>query len=572
MKKKIVSTVLVLLLSVLSSYLATHNIVSLSSTTPTVWVHPLKMGDLQVCETFEIDLRVTDAVDLKRFDISLVYDQEVLECLEAREGSMLEDQDFKEPEIDNTFGKVALYSSTDHGANGNGTLATIRFKCIATGYTNIEPVVKYTNMKTDPNTDYGSYTVWKIYKEIPINEPYYKLCTDIFDYDKMNLFTINASNVVLDLNEKTIHGGGGYAVNVEDSSNVTIKNGVIKGFQYGVYILNCSHVNVSDVEISDSKNVAIGIEDSSGLHICDNTISNNKLEGLSLRNCSFSEVSGNVLSRNRLYGITMHRGSKNNTIRNNTISNNYPGGINIDNSKQNTIFSNNFINNTTIEGETIIVQHVKSDKSENFWDDGYPSGGNYWDDHIHQDVHDEVSGEKRTIPGPDGIGDRQYKIDEESKDYDKYPLMNPYGSNLRVFEETWETSRKIGICAIAVYTNSSITDFNFNKTLRKISFNVSDSTFCKVIVEKDLLEGAFNCSIDNVPRALILNWDETHIFINITYSKGNHNVEIMGQYVRPPLMEFPDINGDNEITIRDLFPIARNFGAKCLTCPQKPQD
>jgi len=69
----------------------------------------------------------------------------------------------------------------------------------------------------------------------------------------------------------------------------------------------------------------------------------------------------------------------------------------------NRIYHNDFVDNK---------KQVQSYSSSNVWDDGYPSGGNYWSDYNGYDSNH------------DGIGDTSYFIDENNTDH--YPLMVPY--------------------------------------------------------------------------------------------------------------------------------------------------
>jgi len=58
----------------------------------------------------------------------------------------------------------------------------------------------------------------------------------------------------------------------------------------------------------------------------------------------------------------------------------------------------------------------------NIWDNGYPSGGNYWSDYSGEDKY---SGLCQDQPGADGIGDTPYPIPETARD--KYPYMSENG-------------------------------------------------------------------------------------------------------------------------------------------------
>jgi hypothetical protein len=53
------------------------------------------------------------------------------------------------------------------------------------------------------------------------------------------------------------------------------------------------------------------------------------------------------------------------------------------------------------------------------WDDGYPSGGNYWSDYAGADA---FSGPDQDVPGSDNIGDTPYQI--STGESDRYPHMS----------------------------------------------------------------------------------------------------------------------------------------------------
>jgi len=77
----------------------------------------------------------------------------------------------------------------------------------------------------------------------------------------------------------------------------------------------------------------------------------------------------------------------------------------------NFIYHNRFINNT--------VQASADLNYANTWDDGYPSGGNYWSEYV--DV-DEKQGPYQNLTGNDGIWDNPYIINTNNTD--RYPFSS----------------------------------------------------------------------------------------------------------------------------------------------------
>jgi parallel beta-helix repeat protein len=185
----------------------------------------------------------------------------------------------------------------------------------------------------------------------------------------------------------------------------------------------------------------IRVEDVNRVYIFDNRIENcghtliNDCNVFEIRNCIFTNnwhsqtiylncaddgiISGNLICNNSGEGIHLDF-CENDTIIENTIRDNgghrwCEGGIFIRRKKPgaslNLFYHNNIINNSP--------RNAKDDVGKDIWDNGYPSGGNYWSDYTGQDNY---HGPNQDIPGEDGIGDTSYTISQENKD--EFPLMS----------------------------------------------------------------------------------------------------------------------------------------------------
>ena len=154
----------------------------------------------------------------------------------------------------------------------------------------------------------------------------------------------------------------------------------------------------------------ISIQNSNNNSITGNTIRDNGY-GINLQDSSDCVISGNILTNNTFGGIQLESSHRNNVTNNSIRENDW--GIRVITASDNIFYHNNIVNNTD---QTYIYE-----SPDNIWDDGYPSGGNYWSDYEGEDL---FSGPGQNVTGSDGIGDEPRDIDEYNQD--RYPLMMHY--------------------------------------------------------------------------------------------------------------------------------------------------
>jgi len=229
--------------------------------------------------------------------------------------------------------------------------------------------------------------------------------------------TVKASDVAIDsftlVGPETGNGGGtfSYGLQVIGNQHTTtaafISNCIFNGW---VIAISVDGGNGNKIINNTISNTNVGID------ICssDNIISGNNIQtrygGI---NVAGQYLSNNLIFRNKIsseVGIGVNWYNSNNQIFENSIRDcttgihlgAYPEGYGP--CSNNKIFHNNFIDNTN--------QTYLGPNSTNSWDNGYPSGGNYWSDYTGADSDG------------DGIGDTPHTIDSGNKD--NYPLMTPF--------------------------------------------------------------------------------------------------------------------------------------------------
>lgn len=278
----------------------------------------------------------------------------------------------------------------------------------------------------------------------------------IFTDNIYDSIVVERDNIVIDGTGYTLEGTGmGTGIDLTERNNVTIKNMEIEAFDYGIWLEDSSSNSVygnnittnqydyASIWLDNSLNnniygnnmtynhACIKLEYSSSNSIYGNHMTNN-VACIGLRHSSNNNISRNNMTNNMI-GTKLYFSSDNN-IYENDVKNNYYGIWLQASSNDNNIFRNNITENDNdislevssnnfIHHNNIVDNNVQvySYYSTNVWDDDYPSGGNYWSDHIGTD---NFTGPHQNVTGSDGIVDTPYVIDVDNQD--NYPLMNPW--------------------------------------------------------------------------------------------------------------------------------------------------
>jgi parallel beta-helix repeat protein len=191
-------------------------------------------------------------------------------------------------------------------------------------------------------------------------------------------------------------------------NNATANNGS------GINLYSSSNDSIAGNNVANNV-FGISLYSSSNESISGNTVANN-MHGIGLYlSSSNNSIAGNNITANSYKGIGLYYSSLNNSIVGNTVANNNIC-IELHSSSNNSIYHNNFINNLQ-QVRDYAWDFPSETPSINTWDDGYPSGGNYWSD------YEERYPGAMELDGS-GIWDTPYEIDDYNQD--NYPLMEPW--------------------------------------------------------------------------------------------------------------------------------------------------
>jgi len=270
----------------------------------------------------------------------------------------------------------------------------------------------------------------------------YTLTGDIIS--DTNGIEIERGSIVVDGAGYTLSSGSGAGFSWNGINNVTVKCSRITDFSKGVEFDYSSGNSVVFNDIIDSSLYGIFFQYSSSSRIEGNNLTCSPdvgfHDGIYLHSSGQNYIMGNRIvhqpkaekfcsiavgwnsSRNSFignyitnakYAITLGESHENAFIENNLTDNSQ--GIVIDSlSDNNSIYHNNFVGNS----QQVVV--LGGNPTED-WDNGYPSGGNYWSDYAGEDLRYGIN---QGEIGSDGIGDSAYAIVASKPD--NYPLMRPY--------------------------------------------------------------------------------------------------------------------------------------------------
>jgi len=307
-----------------------------------------------------------------------------------------------------------------------------------------------------------------------------------------------------------------------------------------VGLINSTEITVKNTALSNN-GAGILLAYTHNSSITNNSLTNNI--------CAFDLFSsnGNVISNNTVtnseYGVNLYYSSYNRLLGNNVTRNDY--GIKLFYSSNNTVYYNAFL---SLLNQTSLVE------STSVWDNGYPSGGNYWSDYTGVDLK---SGPNQDQPGSDGLGDTPYII---GLDQDRYPLIEFIPIHDVAIANITPSKTVVGQ-GYRIYIDIEAT----NKGNRIETFNITVYINATILATQTVN----NLTIGELSKTTFA-WDTTGFAksnymisscawpVQYEINTADNNSTYSGIRVAVP----GDINGDGKIGITDIVTIASAYGSK----------
>jgi parallel beta-helix repeat protein len=286
------------------------------------------------------------------------------------------------------------------------------------------------------------------------------------------------------------------------------------------------------------------------LFYCRNiTIENLTLErnrvGIIMGDVRNSTIAWNNIANNGASGIWLIESSGNQFYENNLVEN--YAGVWFNWAEGNHFYHNNFVLNTHYQ--------TYSQNWKNLWDDGYPSGGNYWKPNLR--TVDSNNGLYQNDTGADGIGDTPYVIDANNTD--EYPLMKPYAGAHDIGITVLDASKTVigqGYCLDVDFKviNYGEEPENFNTTLLANSTTIETQAVTLLIRNSTSMACIWNttsCPLGNYATTVCVG-----PVPNETYTTDNNMTVLV-------IVTIPgDLNGNYKVSLQDLVILANAYNSK----------
>jgi PKD repeat protein len=227
----------------------------------------------------------------------------------------------------------------------------------------------------------------------------------------------NCTNIaVIDNRLSGLGGRHGYSLLLTDCHDSIISRNTLKPPSLNEArgcVLSQSHRNIIDNNTIDTGQWPFEIVDSHNNTIQSNNITCTNGVGLLVTTSHNNTIHANLITAHDGQGLNFSSSHENHVTANLVTADFY--SMKLRESSNNTFYHNTFVHGNP--------QSVYIIASNNTWDNGYPSGGNYWSNYI---GHDIASGLFQNETGSDGIGDLPHKLwREDAHNYDVYPRIFP---------------------------------------------------------------------------------------------------------------------------------------------------
>jgi parallel beta-helix repeat protein len=445
---------------------------------------------------------------------------------------------------DNNFG-IWFSSSSSNLLKGN-TLASNMYHFRGYGWNDVD-----TSNMVDGKPVY--YWISKRDMVVPLDAGYVVLinCTGItvqnlnLTHNWDGLILAQTANSTISQNDLKNNGHG---IRLVQSSNISISSNNSTNNYSGIVVSYSSDTMIYGNNLQANSDIGIWLCRTQSNTVHKNNVTDS-LFGLYIEGDFWhTKIYGNTISNHDtgiMFGISDWDTVVNNTFCGNTIENNEFGIDTQEGSdpygRDNFIFHNNFINN---------VKHAYMGIPGNFrWDDGYPSGGNYWSGYV--DV-DDYRGISQNETGRDGIWDH-WDIG------DRYPLTKPYGG-----------PHDIGITDITTSKTIVGQGYTLKITIEALNYGTNIET-------SNLTAYANTTFIETITNMVLTSRNSTNITFtwNTTgVAFGNYTISA---YATPVVGEIEiddntridgkvfvtfagDVNGDGEVDASDLFDLSKVYG------------